>query len=184
MNVYANFYFKAFFIFIQKNIYSLFIKKDTFYLQKSEIPFLGPKNLIKHSYIFNKKKYNVILNHDVTDFLKFMKQMKTFSLPILPNKALTSKRIDTEMFNKYIGPLCDFHYKCIGVYIPYSIDFFLKEKFTQQNLSCVYVYDTNSCRKCFQSMKKILPTSWMSDCMAFENNTNSKILKKDEKKKK
>ena len=100
--------------------------------------------------------------------------MKILKEPIIPNRALASKRIDVDMFNRYMGPLCDFHSKCNGVYVPYSVDKFLKraanELLIEKNK--LTIIDTNGSKKYFDFMKKI---TWLpSDCaLSFKNNATN-----------
>ena len=154
-------------------------KHDCFLLKYCKSPLLGPLYLKEYVYKFKNRTYNVILDTEKTSFEKFEREMKILKEPIIPNRALASKRIDVDMFNRYMGPLCDFHSKCNGVYVPYSVDKFLKraanelvikkKELTKNELTII---DTNGSKKYFDFMKKI---TWLpSDCaLSFKNNATN-----------
>ena len=156
---------------------------DRFLLKYCKSPLLGPLYLREYVYKFKNRTYNVILDTEKTSFEKFEQDMKILKEPIIPNRALASKRIDVEMFNRYMGPLCDFHSKCDGVYVPYSVDKFLKRahnKLLIDELSTII--DTNGSKKYFGFMKNI---TWLpSDCaqtLSFKNTTNNSTNSSNEK---
>ena len=156
-------------------------KHDCFLLKYCKSPLLGPLYLKEYVYKFKNRTYNVILDTEKTSFEKFEREMKILKEPIIPNRALASKRIDVDMFNRYMGPLCDFHSKCNGVYVPYSVDKFLKraanelvikkKELTKNELTII---DTNGSKKYFDFMKKIkwLPSD-RAQTLSFKNTTTT-----------
>ena len=167
----------AFFKYSLNIIISYFFPKldhDRFLLKYCKSPLLGPLYLREYVYKFKNRTYSVILDIEKTSFEKFKREMKILKEPIIPNRALASKRIDVEMFNRYMGPLCDFHSKCDGVYVPYSIDKFLKHAHFEKNELLSTIIDTNGSKKYFDLMKKItwLPSD-RAQTLSFKNTTTT-----------
>ena len=132
-------------------IYEYFNSTDALILRETKKPVLGPMNFSEYTFNYKNKTYKVILDLNLTSFVKFQEYVTRSKLPRIPNRGLMSEHVNIDKFNLFMGPCCDFYRSFYGVLLPYSIDFFMNSSIDCEKIS---VYDTNSTLVSFKRMEK------------------------------
>ena len=136
---------------------------DGLILKQTKKPILGPMNFSEYTFNYKNKKYKVILDLDVTSFVKFEEYITRSNLPRIPNRGLMSEHVDIDKFNCFMGPCCDFYKYFRGVLLPYSVDFFMNPSIDFEKIK-IDVYDTNCNIVSFKRMERI-DFNWICDCI-------------------
>jgi hypothetical protein len=142
-------------------------KKHDFYIEYIRKPMLGPLNLNEVCYKFRNRTYKVIIDLNRTNIDTFKQKLMKTKLPLIPNRAIAFKScddvIDIEMFNEYLGPTCDFYSSFVGIYTPYTVDYFFKNS---QNLhETITIIDTLGLNVICTKMSSIKKNfKWYNDC--------------------
>ena len=144
-------------------------KKNVVCIQNIHEPIIGPSNLKEICYKFRNRMYKVIIDTEKTNIDTFITNLMSIKLPLIPNRAISSKciDIDIEKFNEYLGPTCDFHLSFIGIYIPYTIDYFLlpvQSKTSMYEKNSVIMIDTFGCHITYTRMSSLRTKKWCHDC--------------------
>ena len=156
-----NIFWHAFFNYIYE--YFNHTYTDRLILKETKKPFLGPMNFSEYTFNYKNKKYKVILDTDVTSFVKFKEYVTQSNLPRIPNRGLMSEHVNIDKFNCFMGPFCDFYKRFCGVLLPYSIDFFMDSSIDCEKID-IHVYDTNCNKISFKRMEKT-DFNWICDCI-------------------
>ena len=149
-------------------------KKTDVCIQFVNQPMIGPSNLNEVCYKFRNRTYRVIIDTDRTNVDTFITSLTKMKLPFIPNRAISSKciDIDIEKFNEYLGPTCDFHLSFIGIYIPYTIDYFLLPVQSKTEKNSLIMIDTFGCHITYTRMSSLRTNKWCHDCTELKYNNN------------
>lgn len=134
-------------------------------LMQTRQPFLVPSNLKCYTFMYKERIYEVILDNENTSFQTFTDALSNVRLPTIPNRAIACEFdvIDIELFNKYLGPTCDFYVGINGVYKP-NLNYFGKESSHVGHFSLL---DTRNKKYLFVNVNSPVPDSqeWSPDCV-------------------